>query len=259
VLYAVTCTGPGSCEAVGSYIVKNGQLLPMSVTESGGRWRRATAIELPPHTTPGPINSLNSIACNRAGSCVAVGRYSTTDGQTSAAAAALQVHGHWLRVAPLKLPAGAGPVSQLSSVSCQPSGQCVAIGTSATSKGLIHSMMATLTHGHWSNVRPLRRVPTGAPRGSRVILRAVSCARTFCLAAGSYLLRNGTWEWIVIRIRGGAWATATEIRVPAGNPGVLGLIPNINAASCSRSGACAVVGSFQNGSGETQALAAIGR
>jgi hypothetical protein len=256
VLYAVTCTGPGSCEAVGSYDAKNGQFLPMSLTESGGRWRRATGIAFPPHTTPGLINSLNSIACTHAGSCVAVGRYGTSD-DSDAAVAALQVRGHWLRAAPLKLPAGAGPVSQLNSVSCQPSGQCVAVGTSASSTGLIRSMMATLSRGHWSNVRLLRRVPPGAPRGTRVVLTAVSCARTFCLAAGEYLLRNGKWEWIVIRIQGGAWTTATKIAVPPGNPGTLGLNPTVRAASCSRSGTCAIVGSFQNESGTAQALAAI--
>jgi hypothetical protein len=257
VLNAVTCTGPGSCEAVGSYEIKNGQYLPMSVTESGGKWRRATSIELPPHTTPAPINSLNSIACTSAGSCVAVGRYSTTDGDSYAAASARQVRGHWLRAAPLKLPAGAEPVSQLTSVSCQPSGQCVAVGTWISSDGLIHSMMATLSHGRWSNVRLLRRIPPGAPYGTLVNLSAVSCARTFCLAAGAYELRNGTREWIVIRVKGGAWETATKIGVPAGNPGVIEMAPAIDAASCTKSGACAVVGSFQNESGDLQALAAI--
>ena len=257
VLYAVTCTGPGYCEAVGSYDRKDSQFVPMSVSESGGRWRRATGIEFPPHTTPGPINSLDSIACTHAGSCVAVGRYSTTGGDSYAAASVRQVRGHWLRAASLKLPAGAGPVSQLNSVSCQPSGQCVAVGTWASSKGLIHSMMATLSRGHWSKVRLLRRVPRGAPSGTLVILTAVSCARKFCLAAGAYSLKNGAREWIVIRIRGGAWVSATKIGVPAGNPGTLELPPTVDAASCSRSGACAVVGSFQNESSDAQALAAI--
>ncbi|HUB40530.1 MAG TPA: hypothetical protein VMA72_16915 [Streptosporangiaceae bacterium] len=257
VLYAVTCTGPGYCEAVGSYYRKNGQSAPMSVTESAGRWRRGTGIEFPRHTTPGPINSLASIACTRAGSCVAVGRYSTTDGDSYAAASVRQVRGRWLRAASLKLPAGAGPVSQLNSVSCQPSGQCVAVGTWDSRDGLIHSMMATLTHGRWSKTRLLRRVPRGAPAGTLVALSAVSCARKSCLAAGAYTLKNGKRDWIVIRIRAGAWASATKIGVPAGNPGTLELPPAVDAASCSRSGACAIVGSFQNESGDSQALAAI--
>jgi hypothetical protein len=256
VLYAVTCTGPGSCEAVGSYLANN-QFVPMSVTESRGRWRRATGVLFPPHTTPGEINSLNSIACTHAGSCVAVGRYSTTEGDSYAAVTALQERGHWLRAVPLKLPAGAGPVSQLSSVSCQPSGQCLAVGMSWSSKGLSHSMMATLSRGRWTNVRLLRRVPPGAPGGTGVFLTAVSCARAFCLAAGSYSLRNGAQDWIVIRVKNGAPASATEIRVPPGSPGTIEMLPTINAASCTRSGACAVVGSFQNESGYVQALGAL--
>ncbi|HXB48571.1 MAG TPA: hypothetical protein VNW50_12495 [Streptosporangiaceae bacterium] len=256
VLYGVTCTGPGSCEAAGSYYLKNGQFLPMSVTESGGRWHRAAGIALPPHSTSGP-DGLGSIACTHAGSCVAVGSYSTTGDVSYTAAAARQVRGHWLRAAPLKLPAGAGPLSQLNSVSCQPSGGCVAVGTFGSRDGTIHSVMATLSHGQWSNVRLLRRVPPGAPGGSLVALTAVSCARSFCLAAGAYSLKNGTREWIVIRIQGGAWASATKVRVPAGNPGTFELPPTVYAASCSKSGACAVVGSFQNESSDSQALAAI--
>jgi hypothetical protein len=258
VLYAVTCTGPGSCEAVGSYYLKNGQFLPMSVTESGGVWRRATGIELPAHTSSSGPNNLTSIACTHAGSCVAVGSYSPND-VSYAADAALQVRGHWRRAARLKQPARAEPGSQLNSVSCKPSGECVAVGTFASAGGVLHSMMATLSRAHWSNVKPLRSVPRGAPRGTDVLLTAVSCARTFCLAAGGYTLRNGTSEWIAIRIQGDSWTTATEIRVPAGNPGTLKLRPSLNAASCSRSGACAVVGSFQNESADAQALAAISR
>jgi hypothetical protein len=254
VLYAVTCTGPGSCEAAGGYYLKNGEFFPMSVTESGGKWRRAAAIELPPHITSA---GLDSIACTHAGSCVAVGSYSTAGGASYVAAAALQVRGHWSRVAPLKLPASERPNSQLNSVSCKPSGQCFAVGTSFAPSASARSMMATLSRGHWSNVKLLRRVPPGAPRGTRVTLSAVSCARTFCLAAGGYTLRNGKSEWIVIHIQGDTWSTATEIAVPAGNPGTLALGPTVSAASCSRSGACAVVGSFQNESADAQALAAI--
>lgn len=257
VLFAVTCTGPGSCEAVGSYYDKTGHFLPMSMTESGGRWHRATGIELPPHATRGQTNSLVSIACTHAGSCIAVGRYTTTQDTSYAADAALEVKGHWLRAARLNLPAGAGPVSQLNSVSCQSSGQCVAVGTFEL-RSADYSMMATLSHGQWSNARPLRRIPSGAPRGAHATLTAVSCARTFCLAAGAYSLRNGTREWIVIRIEGGAWRTATEIRVPAGRPFTFEVPPTIAAASCSQSGACAAVGWYQNESGDSQALAAIG-
>ena len=254
VLSAVTCTGLGSCEAVGGYYLKNGEFLPMSVTESGGRWRRAAGIELPPHVTSA---GLESIACAHAGSCVAVGSYSTAGDASYVAAATLQVRGRWRRVAPLKLPASERPNSQLNSVSCNPSGQCFAVGTSFAASASARSMMATLSRGRWSNVKLLRRVPSGAPRGTGVTLRAVSCARTFCLAAGGYTLRNGKSEWIVIRIQGDAWSTATEIGVPAGNPGTLALALAVSAASCSRSGACAVVGSFQNESADAQALAAI--
>ena len=163
VLYAVTCTGPGSCEAIGHYYRKNGQLLPMSVAESHGRWRRATVIGLAPHATPGPASELDGIACTHPGSCVVVGHYITGGYASWAADTAVEVRGRWHRATPLRLPSRAWQLSQLDSVS----------------------------------------------------------------------------------------------RVPAGKPGTFVLRPAIDAAACSQSGACAVVGSYQNESADSQALTAI--
>jgi len=252
-LQAVTCTGPGSCVAVGRYYTKTGSLEQMSVSESGGRWHSGTVIGFPAANLSG-ANELDSVACGQAGSCVAVGMYSPSD-VSIAPITAIESNGRWHQAEPLRPPAGAGTQARLTSVSCLPSGVCIAVGWYVHGIST-YGMMARLSDGHWSKISPLTRIPADAPRGSRVVLDAVSCARTFCLAAGSYQLSGGSREWIAIRIRRGTWNSATEIRVPAGTATALGLMTSANAVSCTGGGSCAIAGFYANKLGTVQALVA---
>jgi hypothetical protein len=256
-LSAVTCTGPGACVAVGYYYAKGNRLVQMATTESRGRWQRAVPIGFPAH--PAQPTGLASVACIRAGSCAAVGIYSAASGVSAVAVTALERNGRWQPAKRLRLPAGSGPGSALSSVSCLPSSAtCVAIGWYQR-HGQTYPMLVTLSDGRWGKAVPLTKIPAGVPRGSNVTLTALSCARGFCLAAGAYQPGAGPREWLALTIRRGSWHSAAEIKVPTGIPGNDGLMTGVGAAACTPEGACTLAGYYTNVSGGWSALVAARR
>jgi hypothetical protein len=83
-LASVTCTGSGSCVAVGGYYAKSSGYEPMVVNETSGVWGRAGKITLPSGAQPKEqFAGLNSMTCTGSGHCVAVGTYSARDNSAS--------------------------------------------------------------------------------------------------------------------------------------------------------------------------------
>jgi hypothetical protein len=179
-LTAVSCAAAGSCEAGGWYGTLAPEIGPsdiMTAPQAHGRWAPARRGILP----PGAASPYT---------------YASSD-TTYAAISAIETKGHWHRAVRFTLPAGAGSISQLTSVSCQPSGQCVAVG-SYESGSAGYPMTATFSGGRWSAARPLRTIPAGAPGGSQVAVSAVSCARASvagsCAVVGMFPNVSGEWE-----------------------------------------------------------------
>jgi hypothetical protein len=77
-LNGVSCTA-SSCLAVGQYLDNHSGELTMAISESGGRWGRATGVGLPSRAAPGSAQDadLFAVACLRGGSCTAVGDYTS--------------------------------------------------------------------------------------------------------------------------------------------------------------------------------------
>jgi hypothetical protein len=245
-LTSVSCPGPGNCEAIGSYYTAHTKV-QFSVSESDGRWARGWPMRF---ARAAWQNGLRSVSCSRPAECMAVGT-----GASTVAISALRVNGHWQRAGRLRLPAGSGAVAGLSSVSCLPAGTCTALGARPDGTTVI----LTFGHGRWSKPAPLGKMPAGAPRGSDVSLVAVSCARYFCLAAGSSYPAGLTHrEWLVVRFVRGRWYRAAEIKVPAGVAGNFGLETTADAVSCTLAGSCAVAGFYTNKSADWAALVATG-
>jgi hypothetical protein len=77
-LQSVTCSRPGTCLALGNYAARRGGGTSlMTVTESGGKWTKATEIPRPagiPHDRYA-YSASGSIACTTSGYCTAVGMY----------------------------------------------------------------------------------------------------------------------------------------------------------------------------------------
>lgn len=251
-LQSVTCTGATACLAIGYYYDTAGQARLMSVTETDGAWHKARQITLPGKASREDMSGLNSLSCTSATACVAVGT-ADASGATLTEAAAVESHGRWTWAPALRLPRGSQ--SFLSSVSCVPGGKCVAVGWYGSDSSRI-PMFATLSRGRWSAVTALPARIAGTPRGN-VNLDAVSCRPSFCLAAGGDRnLTVGSTAWFAVRISRGHWRSGTVIKVPAGVGGTFGLATTVGGVSCTRTGFCAIVGSFTNSAGDLQALAA---
>ena len=103
---------------------------------SGGSWRRAVRISLPPNGLTDDRAFLDGVSC-RAGTCIAVGAYYVG---TSAFRAMWVTESNGSFGAGkeiIKAPADAAPVADtvLDGISCPPSGRCVAAGYYANAAG----------------------------------------------------------------------------------------------------------------------------
>jgi hypothetical protein len=184
-LIAVACPRPGSCVAVGQYVNKIGNFVPMGIVQRNGHWPRATPIK-PPSNAPGAFTEINSLSCTGTGKCVAVGGYFPST--TSHPLSVTESGGHWTAATLIRArPSGAvSPV--LRGVSCTGIGSCVAVGdyNNASGAQLPYSLIRSAS-GKWSTAVTVR-LPVGALTGASefAALSAVSCVNGRCVAAGYY-------------------------------------------------------------------------
>jgi hypothetical protein len=233
-LDGISCTAPGSCVAVGWYITKAVNYIPIVVTQSGGHWQRAVA--LPPGLRGPNFANLSSVSCPTPRWCAAVGGDTYGPGPNAHQTALVTVFsdGRWQRPAPPQR----GFPGSLVSVSCSAPGQCMAVG------GGIGEL---LSHGRWqgSNI-PLPA--DGEPIYSYgPALTSVSCTPTACLAGGTYFSETrGTFPAFVVSYSGGKWRDPVEVRLPGnastGDPSGPPEFQTLNAISCTTS--CTAVGTY---------------
>lgn len=90
---AISCTGAGTCVSVGRYFNKAGHGVAMRAVESAGTWARAVQVTPPANAGSGAnqFSILFSVACIRSRSCVAVGDYLDTSGNSQAMATVMPV------------------------------------------------------------------------------------------------------------------------------------------------------------------------
>jgi len=156
-LAGISCRAPGNCVAVGTYTNRSGQPVYLAETLSGGTWTAAT-LPLPadaaasqkanPQQEP-PLQA-NTVACQAAGSCVALGTYQADTGAVDGAIDTLS-GGTWTAArAPLP-PEAATSKQKLSfrASVCPASGDCVAVGTYTAQNGSTQALVeaATAKHG----------------------------------------------------------------------------------------------------------------
>jgi hypothetical protein len=243
----VSCTAINRCEVVGTSSAGRPEL--MSMSETAGRWHAPVPISFPGAGTIAEHGGIQSLSCIK-NDCVAVATLNPNTWR-AAPVAAVESTGHWrqlpkLKLPRMRLPKGAHKVSELSSVSCQPSGTCTAVGAYGYTVGTgpvlynnLTPMFATLSHGRWSKIVPLTKLPSRVPRSIAPLqITNVTCARAFCLAAGYYQHVAGVGEWLALRIAHGRWQSATAIPVGA----LSGDLSAPNDAACAGDGYCAIVG-----------------
>jgi len=128
---SISCLPAGPCLGAGQYAVSATQSRAMVVTESDGRFGRASAITAVPRSASAhPSSYLLGASCRPSGVCVAVGGGRNRAGH-SVAMYLVRAGGRW-RAAFLTSPdgatAGQRQLSVLNAVSCTGQARCTAVG-----------------------------------------------------------------------------------------------------------------------------------
>ncbi|HET7016707.1 MAG TPA: hypothetical protein VFI65_22485 [Streptosporangiaceae bacterium] len=149
-LSSVSCTGLGSCTAVGTYGKAGGRAAPMVAVESHGRWGRAQAVSaLPSNASRRRGATFGAVSCTTAGSCVVVGSYHTRSNRSQTMLVTL-APGRRPTAAELRPPpngvAGGEFNSRLffdDAVDCTSTSRCAAVGAYKPKTGPFQAWTAT--------------------------------------------------------------------------------------------------------------------
>jgi hypothetical protein len=259
-LEAVACRPDGFCEAVGSYQDKSGGLQMMALTKPAGRaWGRATEITAPPGAAS-PEAVLTGIACTGPGSRAAVGHYN--DGPTATRGmGVVETKGRWGRATGIPAPGGsvASSFTGISSVSCRPTGSCLAVGVYAIGAARDRAMSVRESHGTFGAATAITAVPAGASTKPSTALSGVSCPPTGpCVAAGVATNAAGHYVAMYATRLHGRWRAAFRAG-PANASPAKDEQSSLFAVSCATSDFCTAVGYYIDGSGGYSASAASTR
>ena len=195
---------------------------------------------------------LGSVSCPAAGSCVAVGHY-TSQAPGSVPLAESLSDGTWtataVPTAGLNPPAG-NLGARLTKVSCPAAGSCVALGSYDIASVGTQTVIETLSGGSWAAATAPAPGPT-----NDVVLQALSCpAAGSCAAAGYYRDTSGGYHGLAETLSGGTW-TATAVPVSGLNPAAAAQVV-LHQVACPVTGSCAATGSYVDSSGHRQGLIA---
>src|SRR5712692_7278956 len=249
---SVSCASAGNCAAGGFYTDGSGHTQAFVVSKANGTW--AKAIEVPGSGTLNTAGNaaVDSVSCASAGNCVAAGGY---DGSGHLQAFVVrETNGSWRGA--FEVPgSGAlnfGGFANADSVSCASVGNCAVGGSYTDGGGQAQAFVASERNGIWGKAIEVPGSGT-LPAGQLGNVTLVSCASAGnCTAGLTYTADFDRQQAFVASETNGTWGNAIEI------PGLATLNAGGNAAvtsvSCGAAGNCAVVGSYTDGSGHTQAF-----
>ncbi len=260
-LRSVSCTGAGDCVSVGNDepssvvgpIPTPTTSRPVIVSETGGVWGTAEAVTLPADAS-GQYASLDSVACQSPGNCVAVGGYEAAS--TGYPMVITETDGVWGRAAKLTLPPPFSNKSRyglgtLESVSCASAGNCTAVGQYLPSG--IHGaimMIVTEVNGVWGPATGAARPSGAAQAGGGAGLAAVACPSVGeCVAVGDYIDKHGAFQAMVISQARGRWGRVQQLTLPADADTSLGTGGGLNGVACVTEGNCFAVGTYRRKAG----------
>jgi hypothetical protein len=264
-LSGVSCPATGTCVAVGTYGVdsnsyQEGVVVPINDGVPG-----AAAEVSPPSNadTGAPSVSANSVSCWSHGSCVAAGQYQTDPSNGAVYPMVVRISGGVPAAGlEVKLPGDAYPdtaeqQSVLGSVSCQPPGSCVAVGSYVDTSGGSRPLVVATSGDVPSAAREVSLPARAGGGADDAGLTGVSCHPSgSCSAVGSYVDAGGNGEPLVVPLVRGVAAAALEGTLPANAlPASTGdQDGSLNAVSCPASGSCVAVGDYYDASDEQQGL-----
>jgi hypothetical protein len=222
-LSAVSCSGPTSCIAVGSY---QGNTTGGMLAE---RWDGSSWTVQLLSNPSGATGFLNSVSCTTSRACTAVGF--AFNNRTGRQLSLVEVwNGFGWRAQRTPTPSGAQG-AELTGVSCTSPTACTAVGSYFGQDGLPLPMAQSRVKSNWQ----LEAVPV--PAGAIVTApSSVSCsAADACTLVGTYLTNDQQFG-LADRWNGFAWAQQT-VPAPAGRPFV-----DLAGVSCPSASACIAVG-----------------
>lgn len=215
-LLSVSCATARSCVAVGSSRDSGGDEAVV-VPIAGGRPRAAEKVKLP--AGAGALidqgASLESVSCDTAMSCVAVGSYTS---ERTGNALVVQIKRGLPRPArQVQLPAGAftgrDQVADLDSISCAEAVSCVAVGDYTDRRGL-PAMVVSITAGSPGAAEKVKLPAGAATTDQGALLDSVSCAQaTSCVSVGNYAARDDVFQGLVVPIRRGKPSAGDKVKL----------------------------------------------
>ena len=181
----VSCGSPGNCAAVGTYTYRDSSYVQQAfvVNEVGGAW--GTALEVPglAALNAGGTADGVSVSCASAGSCVAVGTYLDSSGDSQGFVVD-ESRGSWgmAQEVPGLAALNVSGSAQVNSVSCASAGNCAAGGEyleKPRSSGL--PFVVAEVNGSWGTAK---EVP-GLAAGTSGNVDSVSCTPAgYCAVGG---------------------------------------------------------------------------
>jgi hypothetical protein len=237
-LYDVSCMPSAfeGCAAVGKQTAPGGKSSPYAQYWSGS-WANEALVG-----PEGNAAELQSVDCDKEGTCMAAGSYTTSGGVTASLVEYWLGPGWSWKVLATPNPEGATETA-FKGVSCGTSlGSCAAVGYSVKS-GKKQALVERggLVGGWTIQTMP---VPAGAVSSE---LHGVDCtSSTFCMAVGSYTLVSGGPQWAMSATwNGTSWTLKT---VPSPVEAKASILLDV---SCTSAANCTGVGGYRN-SGNVQ-------
>ena len=254
-LQDVTCTGAGSCEAVGDYTDGRGHDQGMAVTENRGHWGQARELVMPSNAAANPGVFLTGISCSKAGNCVAVGSYDNdaTNAFFYVAVGVVESGGTWRRATQLKLPRNAAAHdSTLDSVACSTAGHCLGAGSYDLAHSAYEALADTESNGSWSRSAAVAAKPRHA---TNTVLDGIGCATArLCFGVGGYQ-SSSDYLALLLTWSNGRWGHAAGVGLPA-NADTSHPQSFFYQVSCASDGYCAAVGYYYDKAAVTVPMAA---
>ena len=272
-LNSISCSSPGNCVAVGSYL-GNRMTHPLLVTETDGTWDAGVEPQLPANadTSPDPNvpdvgGGFYDVSCPAAGDCTAVGWYTNKDaGHSFYPWVLTESGGIWSSGKDAVLPddasvqgdldSGPSPFFGFSGLSCPSTGNCTAVGGYEDKNGGEEGLIIEKRDGVWSRgvkaPLPPNGVPHVEPNEFDLPLESVSCSTPDdCSAVGWYVLTpGGAKHGLLLSERNGKW-TASALSLPAKAEARNGV--SLSSISCPSPGNCLGVGNYAD-RGKTHGL-----
>jgi hypothetical protein len=143
-------------------------------------------------------------------------------------------------------------------VTCTSPGDCVAVGVYLDGNGSDdrQAMVATETNGTWARPTGIPSLPSGAATGAGqqgAFLDGLTCASAGdCTAVGGYTDTTGSGQAMVVTETNGVWAAAKKLTLPSGyNTTADDQSAYLSAVTCTGAGNCIAVGSYYDGTGDS--------